>query len=595
MAIPREFIERLSESVDIAELIGGYVTLKRSGSQYKGLCPFHSEKTPSFTVYPESRSYYCFGCQNGGDAIAFIRNIERLDYVEAVKKLAAHAGMEVPEDGAFDGLTQIRRRIREANREAGRFFYRQLFTPAGESALGYLRGRGLADKTITHFGLGFAPDAWTSLVDHLRGLGFRDDELLMANLARRSRNGGLIDVFRNRVMFPIIDLQGSVIAFGGRTMEKNHEGRKYVNTGETQVYTKGHNLYGLNWAKNSGSETIIVTEGYMDVIAMWQAGFENVVASQGTAFTEEQARLISRYARRVILSQDGDSAGQAAIRKSIPVLRAVIGDVRVLNIPENLDPDEYIKKYGPERMKRLIEGSRSELEFRIDEIRGKYDVLTDDGKVKFMREVCDLLVTLSPLEREVYAARIASDLGVDKGAILSQVENVSRRRRRSDQREQLRTLEAGLANRHEKVNPARRDNPRGTKAEETLIFILYHHPDKAKIIREKMPPEKMLSDFCRRLYKGLLDMIDVGLEPSLAFFGQMNGPEDLVLTPEEMGQAARIINASAVSGGSGSDEDIDRCVSIIGEESVRPGGDAIASASAEDLQNFLQSLNRRKD
>ncbi len=595
MAIPREFIDRLSQSVDIVGLISGYVTLKRSGSQYKGLCPFHSEKTPSFTVYPDSRSYYCFGCQSGGDAITFVRNIERLDYVEAVKKLANMSGMEVPEDGAFDGMTQVRRRIREANREAARFFYRQLYTPAGKDALGYFRGRGLDDKAITHFGLGWAPDSWTAMTDHLRGLGFREDELIRANLSRRSRNGGIIDVFRNRVMFPIIDLQGSVIAFGGRTMEKNHEGRKYINTGETEVYTKGHNLYGLNWAKNARSDTIVVTEGYMDVIAMWQAGFENVVASQGTAFTEEQARLLSRYARRVILSQDGDRAGQEAIRKSIPVLRAVINDVRVLNIPENLDPDEYIKKYGPERMKRLIEGSRSELEYRLDQIRSNYDVLSDDGKVKYLHEVCQVLAGLSPLERDVYAARIASDLGTDKSAIIAQIAAGSKRRRAQEQREQLRELQESISTRKEKVNPVRRDKPRGTMAEETLIYILYHNPEKAGMIREKMPPEKMLSDFCRGLYTSLLDIIQTGEPPSIAHFGQMNGPGSLVLTPEEMGQAARIINAVGVTGGSGSEEDINRCVRIIEEEASRPAGESAGAATAEDLQAYLQSLNRRKD
>ena len=595
MAIPREFIDRLSQSVDIVELIGGYVTLKRAGSQYKGLCPFHSEKTPSFTVYPDSRSYYCFGCQSGGDAITFVRNIERLDYVEAVKKLATIAGMEVPEDGAFDGMTQVRRRIREANREAARFFYRQLYAPAGKDALGYFRSRGLDDKAITHFGLGWAPDGWTAMTDHLRGLGFREDELIRANLSRRSRNGGIIDVFRNRVMFPIIDLQGSVIAFGGRTMEKDHGGRKYINTGETEVYTKGHNLYGLNWAKNARSDTIVVTEGYMDVIAMWQAGFENVVASQGTAFTEEQARLLSRYAQRVILSQDGDRAGQEAIRKSIPVLRAVINDVRVLNIPENLDPDEYIKKYGPERMKRLIEGSRSELEYRLDQIRSNYDVLSDDGKVKYLREVCQVLAGLSPLERDVYAARIASDLGTDKSAIIAQIAAGSKRRRAQEQRQQLRELQESISTRKEKVNPVRRDKPRGTMAEETLIYILYHNPEKAGLIRDKMPPEKMLSDFCRRLYAALLDIIQTGEAPSIAQFGQMSGPDALVLTPEEMGQAARIINAVGVTGGSGSEADIDRCVRIIEEESSRPAGDAASTATAEDLQAYLQSLNRRKD
>ncbi len=588
MAIPRDFIDRLCESTDIVELIGSYVTLKRSGHLYKGLCPFHSEKTPSFTVFPDNRSFYCFGCQTGGDAITFVRNIERLDYVDAVKKLADRAGMEVPENGTFDGLTQTRRRMKEASREAARFFYRQLYTPAGSAALGYLRGRGLTDRTIGHFGLGWSPDSWSALTDHLRGMGYRDEELLGAGLSRHSRNGGLIDVFRNRVMFPIIDVQGSIIAFGGRTMEADHGGRKYINTNDTLIYKKSHNLYGLNWAKDSKSDTVVVTEGYMDVIAMWQAGFENVVASQGTAFTDDQARLLSRYAQRVILSQDGDAAGQKAIRKSIPVLRAVINDVRVLNIPDNLDPDEYIKKYGAERMKKLIDGSRSELEFRLDEIRSGHDVLSDDGRVRYLREVCDLLATLSHLEREVYAGRIASDLGIDKSAILSQIEAGGKRRKAREEREQLKNLEAGISARTDRVNPVRRDNPRGAKAEETLIFILYHNPDKAAFISGRMPPEQMISDFGRRLYKALLDMIEEGASPSLSPLGQL-------FSTEEMSQAARIINSSPTAGGAAGEENIESCIRVIKEESGRPMGDAIASASAEDLQKYLQSLNRRRD
>ena len=588
MAIPRDFIDRLCENTDIVELIGGYVNLKRSGHLYKGLCPFHSEKTPSFTVFPDSRSYYCFGCQAGGDAITFVRNMDRLDYVDAVKRLADRAGMEVPENGAFDGLTQTRRRMKEASREAARFFYRQLYTPAGSAALGYLRGRGLSDKTIGHFGLGWSPDSWSALTDHLKELGYHEDELLGAGLSRKSSRGSLIDVFRNRVMFPIIDVQGSIIAFGGRTMEADHGGRKYINTNDTLIYKKSHNLYGLNWAKNSDSSTIVVTEGYMDVIAMWQAGFENVVASQGTAFTEEQARLLSRYAQRVILSQDGDAAGQKAIRKSIPVLRAVIDDVRVLNIPEKLDPDEYIKKYGPERMKKLIDGSRSELEFRLDEILAQHDVLTDDGRVRYLREVCDLLATLNHLEREVYAGRIAANLGIDKSAILSQIEAGSKRRRAKEEREQLKSLEAGISARLDKVNPVRHENPRAAKAEETLIFILYHNPDKAQLIKDSLPPEQMISDFGRRLYSSLLDMIEEGSAPSLSPLGQ-------TYTTEEMSQAARIINASPSSGGTGSTENIDRCIKVIQEEAARPAGDAIASAPAEDLQKYLQSLNRRRD
>lgn len=585
MAIPSEFLDRLRDASDISDIIGSYVPLKRSGGRLVGLCPFHSEKTPSFTVFPDTSSYYCFGCQAGGDVITFIRGVERLDYVEAVKYLAAKAGLEVPENGVSDGLSQSRRRIKEMNREAARFFHRQLYSKGGTEALGYLKGRGLADETITHFGLGFSPDSWDSLSIYLSGLGFRADEIISANLGLNNRFDKLTDRFRNRIMFPIIDLQGSVIAFGGRTMEKDHKGKKYLNTSDTLVYKKTNNLYALNWAKNAADDTIVVTEGFMDVIAMWQAGFANVVASQGTAFTEEQARLLSRYAKRIVLAQDGDEAGQTAIRRSIPVLKATGADVRVMIIPESLDPDEYIQKYGAHRMKKLLDGSESELEFRLGKVRGRFDVTTDDGRVKYLSEACMLLAELSPLEREVYSRRIAEDIGVDKTAIETQIEANVRKRRSRESREQVKTLAENLNARGKKANPERTANPRAARAEEALLLILFRHPDKAGYIMEKLPPEKMITSFNRRLYETLLTQCKQKNELSLIALSQS-------FTPEEMGEAARILNSSP--GLVNDPGDADKCIAIILEEGGKPSGETLLSAGPEELQKYLDSLKKRR-
>jgi len=585
MAIPQEFIAQLRDASNITDVIGGYVQLKRSGRMWKGLCPFHSEKTPSFTVFPDTASYYCFGCQKGGDVITFVRNIERLDYVEAVKFLAKKAGLDMPEDGAFDGLAQAKRRMREANREAARFFHRQLYTPAGAQALGYLRSRGLTDETIVHFGLGWSPDSWDALSKHLTKLGFRSDEIISANLGMQNRFGGLTDRFRNRIMFPVIDLQGSVIAFGGRTMEKDHGGRKYLNTSDTLIYKKTHNLYGMNWAKNTSGDTIVVTEGFMDVIAMWQAGIDNAVASQGTAFTAEQARLVARYAKRVVLAQDGDEAGQNAIRRSIPVIKATGVDVRVLAIPESLDPDEYIKKYGVDRFRRLLDECASDIDYTIERVRTRHNLASEDGKLQFLKEICPVLAELSTLEREVYAGRIASDLGIDKAAILSQIEAGQRRKRFEEKRTELRSLEQGITGRGDEVNPERQTHIRAAKAEEALIALLFSNPDMAAKCTEKLPPEKMVTSFNRRLYSALLSQIADFQQPSLSLMSEK-------FSPAEMGAASRILNSSP-----GLQNDIseaDGYISIILEEGSRPDSAKLADASAEELKSYLESLKKKK-
>ncbi len=585
MAIPQEFIAQLRDVSNITDVIGSYVQLKRSGRMWKGLCPFHSEKTPSFTVFPDTASYYCFGCQSGGDVITFIRNIERLDYVEAVRFLAGKAGLDMPEDGAYDGLAEAKRRMREANREAARFFHKQLYTPAGAQALAYLRSRGLTDETIVHFGLGWSPDSWDALSKHLTKLGFRSDEIISANLGMQNRYGGLTDRFRNRVMFPIIDLQGSVIAFGGRTMEKDHGGKKYLNTSDTLIYKKTNNLYGMNWAKNAKSDTLVVTEGFMDVIAMWQAGIDNVVASQGTAFTAEQARLVARYAKRVVLAQDGDEAGQNAIRRSIPVIKATGVDVRVLAIPENLDPDEYIKKYGVDRMRKILDECASDIDYTIDRVRVRHNLASDDGKLQFLKEICPVLAELSTLEREVYAGRIANDLGIDKAAILSQIEAGQRRRRFEESRTELKNLEQGISGRGDEANPERQQHIRAAKAEEALISLLFSHPDEAGKVSEKLPPEKMVTSFNRMLYSALLAQINDQQQPSLSLLSDK-------LSPAEMGAAARILNSSP--GLQNDTSEADNYIRIILEEGARPDSSALADASAEDLKNYLETLRKKK-
>ena len=583
--IPQSFINDLRERSDIVDIIGSYVQLKRSGKLMKGLCPFHSEKTPSFTVFPQNSSFYCFGCQTGGSAITFIQKIEQLDFVEAVKWLAARAGLEVPDDGMSDGLSELRRRIKEANREAARYFYRQLYTSAGAQALSYLHERGLTDKTIGHFGLGWSPDSWDNLTKHLQAMGFRNDELEAANLAFKNRSGSMTDRFRNRVMFPIIDLQGSVIGFGGRTMEKEHQGRKYLNTSDTPVYKKSNNLYGLNWAKNSGSESIVVTEGFMDVIAMWQAGITNVVASQGTAFTAEQARLIAKYTRSVVLSQDGDEAGQNAIRRSIPVLRETGIDVRVLQIPGGMDPDEYIKANGADRMKMLIAGSVNDTEFAIAGVQAKYDLLTDDGRVKYLREVCELLARLEPLEREVYAGRVAEQLGIDKSAIMSQLSKAERKQRSAERLDELKRMEASMTGSADRSNPERHKHLRAAKAEEALIGVVVHSPELAKDIAQRLPPQSFVTAMNRRLYSAVLELIENGFEPTMMQLEQQ-------LTPDEIGAAARILNSAPAE--RALESDIRQYIDIIREEGSRPTGDAITDASDEQLTQYLESLRKRK-
>ena len=410
-----DIIQELKFRVKIEDVVSSYnIQLKRSSRNLVGLCPFHGEKTPSFNLYPENNSFYCFGCHAGGDVITFIRKMENLDYVDAVKLLAQRYNIDIPESTKDKGLSNLRNRIYEANKEAARYFHRKLYTQEGQNALNYLKGRGLTEQTIKHFGLGYSTSITYDLTSYLNDKGFKNTELIQANLSFESRSGRIVDRFIDRIMFPIMDLRGNVIAFGGRIMTDQKP--KYLNTSDTPVFKKSNNCFALSFAKNSKDGYLILAEGYMDVIALHQAGFESAIATLGTALTKEQAILLKRYTDDIVLCYDSDDAGQNATMRAIPILRDVGLNVRVINIPNGKDPDEFLKTNGENghiKFKQLIEKSGNDIEYRLQKLKNKLDLDSPDGKVAYLTQVSKLLATFdSEIEIDVYARKIAAELSV---------------------------------------------------------------------------------------------------------------------------------------------------------------------------------------
>lgn len=438
MAIPQDYLAELSRRTDIVELIRGYVQLKRAGSRERGLCPFHNEKTPSFFVFPDTNSYYCFGCGAGGDGITFIKNIQNLDYVEAVKFLAARVGMPMPDEN--DDAAKLRGRVLMINRETARYYVECLNADRGRAARGYLRGRSLTDATIRRFGLGYAPDEFGALLSHLRAQGFGEEELLSAGVCKRSAKGNLYDAFRDRVMFPIIDLRGNVIAFGGRAMPGSN-GAKYLNSSDTPVFKKSRGLFALNFAKKSASRRFLLAEGYMDVISLHQAGFDTAVASLGTAFGAEQARLISDYADEVVICYDADEAGQKATARALEILKHTQLKVGVLSMPDAKDPDEYIQKHGAAKFDQLLNGSRNAIEYALQKAKAGYDMTAAADRAAYVRAALEVLAAeAGPAEQDIYAGRVAEEAGVAKSAVLTQLEGVNEQRQRRQKRERDKRL-----------------------------------------------------------------------------------------------------------------------------------------------------------
>lgn len=499
--IPDRFLQDLKYRCDIEDVISSYVTLKRAGRNIKGLCPFHSEKTPSFTVYPGTQSFYCFGCGAGGDVIKFIENIENLDYVGAVHYLANRAGMDVPdEDGKNDKDSwQKKTRVLEINRETARFFHSCLKSPQGKQALDYLLNRGLTSATITKFGLGYAPNSWDTLVRHLKEKGFSEQDMCDSAVVSRGKGGKLYDEFRNRVMFPIIDMTGAVIGFSGRQLDNN--GPKYLNSPDTIAFKKSRNLFAFNFAKSSKTRSFILCEGNMDVISLHQAGFTNAVAALGTALTSEQARLLSRYCDEIILAYDSDEAGIKATKRARTIIDEVGIPTKVIKIENAKDPDEYIKKFGATRFKLLIEGSQSALDFEIAKIKDKYDINEPSSKSAYIKEVVLLLSTLtSDIDRGVYISTIAAQTEVSKTIIENEINKIIQGRNKKIQIKQQREMLSGIDKNVDKINPERSKNIKAANAEENLIVAIYKNPDFLQKIENEISSDDFVTEFGKKLF-----------------------------------------------------------------------------------------------
>ncbi len=537
--ISKETIEQVLMRTDIATLIGSYISLKRAGANLKGLCPFHSEKTPSFTVYPADNSFYCFGCGAGGDPITFIRKRENLDYPDAVEFLAQRAGITIVRDERTPtvGVPKFdRKRMFQMNVDAAKYFNRCLFSdnPDAKAALAYFTEvRGLSTATIKHFGLGFAPNSFDTFSKYMLAKGYTFEELEAGFLCGKSEKGRYYDAFRNRVMFPIIDVSGNVIAFGGRVMDDSKP--KYKNSSDTPVFKKSRNLFALNFARHHCAETMILCEGYMDVIAMHSAGFENAVATLGTAITTEQARMMSRYTKKVIISYDADEAGQKAAMRAVKMLTDVGLDVSILKVPGAKDPDEYIKKFGADKFRQVLNASKSKFDYNLENILSKYDINLPQDKVKALHE-CEKLIseTYSSAERDIYIQNISKLFGVDAKSIKSDVDRIIAKAATARRKEESNKIKQDAIGYSDKVNPDYIKAPAAAKNEETLLGLLLLYPEhRKKVFEEGLVDEAdFFTDLNKRIFCYLRDAYHSGDESHLDM--------DACFTPDERGRITKM-------------------------------------------------------
>lgn len=529
MAIPQDVIAEIKYRNDIESVISQYVVLKRRGKNLIGLCPFHNEKTPSFTLYPENGSFYCFGCGVGGDVITFTGMIERLDYVESLKYLADKAGIVIPEDNSQDNtLQKLKQTILEINRESARFYHECLMSKEGKWALDYLMGRGLSISIIRRFGLGCAPDKWDALLKHLTAKGYSIGDMLQANVISKSQRGTYFDRFRNRVMFPIINLRGGVIAFSGRARPDDEKaGGKYVNTQDTPVYKKGENLYGFNLAKNDCADRVILVEGNMDVISLHQAGFTNTVAALGTAFTVEQGKLLSRYTKELVICLDADSAGQKAVQRALETLKDSGLPTRVVVIPDGKDPDDYIKKNSPEKFKALIDRSESDIEYKLRKAEENVDLISDSGKLAYLKKAAEILAdTGDELTIDLYSGKLAEKFGFSKNAVDNAIKRIRENNAKKKVRKEINDVVTPKYSRND-INPEKRFNKRAAVAEESIIAVLLAHPDYFGRVEEVLPPERFITSVNRRIYGDIYSALKEEINIDISLFGQKYSPGEL--------------------------------------------------------------------
>ena len=576
MAFPTSFIDELVSRNPIDEVVGQYVSLTRKGGNYFGLCPFHSEKTASFSVAPEKGIYYCFGCHKGGGVINFTMEIESLDYPDAVRFLAKRAGMEVPEDEGYRSQYQKQERLWSLCKEAARWFHAQLLTPGAEEARAYIQKRALSSATVTRFGLGFAPDEWSALTDAMTKKGFQKQELLDAGLAVTGKNGGIYDRFRNRLMFPIIDIRGSVIGFGGRVLDDSKP--KYLNSPETIIFNKRKNLFALNIAKKSKMGRIILTEGYMDAIALHQYGFDCAVASLGTSLTEEHANILARYTDQVVLTYDGDEAGQNATRRAIPMLEKVGLQVKVLRMQGAKDPDEFLKKYGADRFSLLLDSSENQADYQLESLRRKFDLTLDEQRVEFLKKAAELVATFpSPVQREVYGSRAAEWAGITPQSMKLEVDKAFKKRIAAEKKRQQAVDLAPAERQQPRTRAVRYENVRSAMAEEGLLRMIFMEPSLIPDV--KLTGKQFSVPLFGRVFDELRRRTEEGGAVSVAAM-------EAVATAEEMAHLSHVLQKD---GTPVSDAAMQDYIRIIEAESA-----AASSAGAEDLLQLAQRMKQTK-
>lgn len=586
MILSEDFISELKSRNDIGEIIGEYVNLQQKGRNLMGLCPFHSERTPSFCVYPSNGSFYCFGCGAGGDVITFLRLIEHYDYIETVQKLAERAGMDFEISDEDNQGHQKKLLIYKINREAAKFYHKCLAQDKENKAFKYLTTRGVQNKTITHFGLGVSPPSGYALVDYFKKIGYNMEDVVLADLAFKSRSGHYVDRFRNRLMFPIIDVRGNVVAFGARTM--GNDIPKYINTSDTPVFKKSSNLFALNFAKKSGKNSLILTEGYMDVITLHQAGFTNAVAGLGTALTTNQVKLIARNAEEVIVSYDSDEPGKKAAAKAIEMLKNNSVAVKVVTIPKAKDPDEYIRTQGEKgeiKFRNLIENSKSDIEYKLSGIKGRYNLENDEDKVEYLTEAAKILASCNnSIEREVYAMRVSSEVGISKSSVMIQIEKYLKQRKKKERKKEFKNVEKFTSALNDKINPDKRNNLRASAAEESLISSVVNNPDIAKSVFSKISANDLITSFNKRVFKVMEELALNDKSFDISNFSLYD------FSFEEIGRITKMI--CGYNPQMGTKEAIDEYLKVIKEENTKNRFKDVTNNSEESIKEYIHSLKK---
>lgn len=580
MIIRPEIIEDIKSRNDIETVVSSYVRLKRAGSNLNGLCPFHSEKTPSFTVFPATQSFYCFGCGAGGDVISFVMRTENVDYVTAVHILAERSGINIPDENISSSSKGVsRQRILDMNREAAKFFHASLLDEkTGDEARHYLlEERKLSMAVVNHFGLGYAPNSFGAVHDHLKKAGFTDEEMITGFLCGRGKNGSVYDYFRNRVIFPIIDVSGNVVAFGGRVMDNSLP--KYLNTSDTPAFKKSKNLFALNFAKDKCADMLILCEGYMDVIALHAAGFEFAVATLGTAITQEQARIFSRYTKKVVISYDNDDAGQRAAGKAFKYLQEVGLDVKILKMSGAKDPDEYIKRFGSENFGKLLTDSKSRFEFELEKILSKYDIANTDEKVKASYEICNVLSTFpSEVEREVYAQKISELLKIPKQSILKDVVRIIKRKTNDEKKNFRSDIYRNTSGFADRINPESVSNMKACRTEEAIIGLMQLKTELLKKAVAELTPDDFITSFNKKVFEKISEVYNEYGKFDIAFISDSFNSDEISRVTKMLVARQRLENNS--------EEIMSELIKSLKKEK--------ADKNTESIEDILDIISRKK-